>query len=84
MLFRSYAFEFVRAFVYCNNCRTLGNCKIFVMFHSLLHVVTHDYVTRCRLLRADAQPQPHEASVEDGYARHRDEALAGAVRFLIN
>ena len=40
--------------------------------------------TRCRLLRADAQPQPHEASVEDGYARHRNEALAGAVRFLIN
>ena len=25
------------------------------------------------------QPQPHVATTQDGYARHRDEALAGAV-----
>lgn len=39
--------------------------------------------TRCRMLRADTAPQPHQASVQDGYARHRDEALAGAVSDLI-
>ena len=35
--------------------------------------------TRCRLIYADMQPQPHVATPQDGYARHRDEALAGAV-----
>jgi len=33
--------------------------------------------TRCRLIYADMQPQPHVATTQDGYARHRDEALAG-------
>ena len=35
--------------------------------------------TRCRLIYADMLPQPHVATPQDGYARHRDEALAGAV-----
>ena len=35
--------------------------------------------TRCRLIYADMQPQPHVATPQDGYARYRDEALAGAV-----
>ena len=34
--------------------------------------------TRCRLIYADMHPQPHVATPQDGYARHRDEALAGA------
>ena len=39
--------------------------------------------TRCRLTYIDTHPQPHQAIVHDGYARHRDEALAGAVSELI-
>jgi len=35
--------------------------------------------TRCRLTYADMHPQPHVATSQDGYARHRDEALAGVV-----
>ena len=35
--------------------------------------------TRCRLIYADMQQQPHVATPQDGYARYRDEALAGAV-----
>lgn len=35
--------------------------------------------TRCRLTYAETQPQPHVATSQDGYARHRDEELAGAV-----
>ena len=35
--------------------------------------------TRCRLTYADMHPQPYVATSQDGYARHRDEALAGAV-----
>ena len=35
--------------------------------------------TRYRLLYADMHPQPHVATPQDGYARHRDEALGGAV-----
>ena len=35
--------------------------------------------TRCRLTYVDMHPQPHVATSQDGYARHRDEALAGAV-----
>ena len=35
--------------------------------------------TRCRLIYADMHPEPHVATPQDGYARHRDEALAGAV-----
>jgi len=34
--------------------------------------------TRCRLIYADMHPEPHVATPQDGYARHRDEALAGA------
>ena len=37
------------------------------------------FQTRWRLIYADMQPQPHVATAQDGYARHRDEALAGAV-----
>ena len=35
--------------------------------------------TRCRITFADTHPEPHQATSQDGYARHRDEALAGAV-----
>ena len=35
--------------------------------------------TRCRLMYADMHPQSHVATSQDGYARHRDEALAGTV-----
>ena len=35
--------------------------------------------SRCRLIYADMHPQPHVATPQDGYARYRDEALAGAV-----
>ena len=35
--------------------------------------------TRCCLLYVDMHPQPHAATPQDGYARHRDETLAGAV-----
>ena len=35
--------------------------------------------TRCRLTYVDMHPQPHVATSQDRYARHRDEALAGAV-----
>ncbi|WVZ72122.1 hypothetical protein U9M48_020633 [Paspalum notatum var. saurae] len=34
--------------------------------------------TRCHVTYADTQPVPHESSSTDAYARHRDEALAGA------
>ncbi|XP_039832723.1 uncharacterized protein LOC120693371 [Panicum virgatum] len=34
--------------------------------------------TRCRLTYVDMHPQPHVATSHDRYARHRDEALAGA------
>ena len=39
--------------------------------------------TRCRMIRVDTAPHPHQASVQDGYARHRDEALAGAASDFI-
>ena len=35
--------------------------------------------TRCRVTYADTAPEPHVASSQDVYARHRDEGLAGAV-----
>ena len=35
--------------------------------------------TRCRLTYVDMHAQPRVATSQDGYARHRDEALAGAV-----
>ncbi|KAG2655946.1 hypothetical protein PVAP13_1KG044977 [Panicum virgatum] len=35
--------------------------------------------TRCRLTYTDMHPQPHVATSQDGYARHMDEALAGAI-----
>jgi hypothetical protein len=35
--------------------------------------------TRCHITYADTEPVPHEANSTDAYARHRDEALAGAV-----
>ncbi len=38
--------------------------------------------TRLRVTYADTAPQPHVASSRDAYARHRDEALAGAVSHL--
>ena len=38
--------------------------------------------TRCHVTYADTAPQPHVASSTDAYARHRDEALAGAVSHL--
>jgi len=34
--------------------------------------------TRCRLTYVDMHPQPHVVTSQDRYARHRDEALAGA------
>ncbi|WVZ75164.1 hypothetical protein U9M48_023247 [Paspalum notatum var. saurae] len=36
--------------------------------------------TRCHVTYADTQPVPHESSSTDAYARHRDEALAGAMQ----
>ncbi|KAJ1291681.1 hypothetical protein BS78_02G334500 [Paspalum vaginatum] len=36
--------------------------------------------TRCHVTYADTEPVPHEASSTDAYARHRDEALAGAMQ----
>ena len=41
-----------------------------------------DYMLTCiqsLLIYADMHPEPHVATPQDGYARHRDEALAGAV-----
>ena len=38
--------------------------------------------TRSRIEFVESQPQPHIASLQDAYAYHRDEALAGAVSFL--
>jgi hypothetical protein len=35
--------------------------------------------TRCRITYVPSQPQPHQATVEDTYAHHRDQALAAAV-----
>ena len=40
--------------------------------------------TRCHVTYADTQPVPHESSSTDAYARHRDEALAGAVSQCLN
>ncbi|WVZ90564.1 hypothetical protein U9M48_036855 [Paspalum notatum var. saurae] len=40
--------------------------------------------TRCHVTYADTQPVPHESSSTDAYARHRDEALAGAVSQCFN
>lgn len=37
--------------------------------------------TRSRITFVDTHPQPHLASSQDGYAYHRDEALAGAVSY---
>lgn len=39
--------------------------------------------TRCRILYADTQPARHQATTQDSYPRHRDEALAGAVSTYI-
>ncbi|WVZ50679.1 hypothetical protein U9M48_001911, partial [Paspalum notatum var. saurae] len=36
--------------------------------------------THCHVTYADTQPVPHESSSTDAYARHRDEALAGAMQ----
>jgi hypothetical protein len=36
-------------------------------------------LTRCRITYANLHPTPHVASSQDGYARWRDEQLAGAV-----
>jgi hypothetical protein len=38
--------------------------------------------TRSRVVFADMTPEPHQASSQDGYPHHRDEALAGAVSNL--
>ena len=43
------------------------------------YLTWYESKTRCRLTYADMHPQPHVAISQDGYARHRDEALAGAV-----
>ncbi|WVZ86317.1 hypothetical protein U9M48_033118 [Paspalum notatum var. saurae] len=40
--------------------------------------------TRCHVTYADTQPVPHESSSTDAYARHRDEALAGAISQCFN
>jgi hypothetical protein len=40
--------------------------------------------TRCRLTYPDISPEPHEATSYGGYARYRDEMLAGAVRHMTN
>ncbi|WVZ71563.1 LOW QUALITY PROTEIN: hypothetical protein U9M48_020137 [Paspalum notatum var. saurae] len=40
--------------------------------------------TRCHVTYADTQPVPHESSSTDAYARHRDEALAGAISQCLN
>jgi len=39
--------------------------------------------TRARLVFPDTNPQPHQASLRDGYAQHHVEALAGAVSLFI-
>jgi hypothetical protein len=40
--------------------------------------------TRCRLTYVDLAPEPHHASSQEGYARYRDEALAGMVSATTN
>jgi len=40
--------------------------------------------TRCRVRYADTAPQPHVASSQDAYARHRDEGLAGTVSHVFD
>ena len=43
------------------------------------YLTWYELKTRCRLTYVDMHPQPRVATSQDGYARHRDEALAGAV-----
>ena len=39
--------------------------------------------TRARLVFPDTNPQPHQASLPDGYTKHHVEALAGVVSLFI-
>ena len=39
--------------------------------------------TRAHLVFPDTNPQPHQASLRDGYTKHHVEALAGAVSLFI-
>ena len=39
--------------------------------------------TQARLVFPDTNPQPHQASLRDGYAKHHVEALTGAVSLFI-
>ncbi|XP_039792955.1 uncharacterized protein LOC120658884 [Panicum virgatum] len=43
-----------------------------------MYLTWYEPKTRCRLTYIDMHPQPHVATSQDRYARHRDEALAGA------
>jgi hypothetical protein len=47
------------------------------LFHAYLD--WYEPRTYCRIIHASTHPQRHQASSEDTYARHRDEALAGTV-----
>jgi hypothetical protein len=45
----------------------------------LAYLRYYDRRTRSRVTFADMTPAPHQASTQDSYPHHRDEALAGAV-----
>ena len=44
-----------------------------------VYLTWYESKTRSRLTYVDMHPQSHVATSHDRYARHRDEALAGAV-----